>query len=68
MFIEQAILKRIALQRSAMFPTMNCEIRYIPLLWSGENPLELAFYKHYVPTGRRSSSEKPCTEYKKLTV
>ena len=32
-----------------MFPAVNIT-GYVPLLWSGEKLLELAFYKHYVPT------------------
>ncbi len=59
MFIDTVSNPVIALQRSAMFPAMNMRGR------SGSAPLErgesfeLAFYKHRVPTGRRSWVANP---------
>jgi len=35
MFIDKAMIPRVALQRSAMFPAMNVRLGYVPLLRSG---------------------------------
>jgi hypothetical protein len=53
MFIDPAV-NPAALQRSAMFATMNIRDRlHFAPAERGES-LEFAFYRHFVPTGRGS--------------
>ena len=69
MFVDTPVLPGPALHWSAMFPgdgyATGC---YFSLLWSEEHLSKIAFYKHRVPTGRGSGTEKPRRENKKLQI
>ena len=60
MFIDPRSTHDPRARGAQLLPVCLSGMREIPLRWSGQNGLEVVFYKHYVPKGRRIWFEEFC--------